>query len=425
MEKKFRRISLIFILGCIIFYGIRFVYFYKKFNQNSSNNKEGEILALTLQKDNGLVSEGEGLYNNEGELIFRGKNVNNYLLYSNILWRIVKVNTDNSVLLITDKPVSNLFYSSDSSDFLKSDIYNWLNKSKTNTGIFEDILSNKKKYLVPNTLCTDTLNNLNNITCNKKDNESYVGLLSVADYLNSKDKDSYINNTDSIWTVNSKDSNTAWVISKGNLSNDSINNIHGVKAVITLNNSIGKIGGKGTLDNPYKIEKKSEKVKYNSYVKLDKDLYTVVEANDKYIKLVNNNLVNDQKARYYRYYTDDFDTNLKTSIAYYLNNTYYNTLTYKKNLVDCNYYVGNYNKSYKDIYSKKVTTKVGLLSIADLNDNDELTNYLLLNKYNNSISNITDQTQTYANKIRIAVCIDKNSKFKGNGTKDNPFELEA
>ena len=118
MEKKFRRISLIFILGCIIFYGIRFVYFYKKFNQNSSNNKEGEILALTLQKDNGLVSEGEGLYNNEGELIFRGKNVNNYLLYSNILWRIVKVNTDNSVLLITDKPVSNLFYSSDSSDLL-------------------------------------------------------------------------------------------------------------------------------------------------------------------------------------------------------------------------------------------------------------------------------------------------------------------
>lgn len=425
MEKKFRRISLIFLIGCILVYSIRFVYYYKKFNKKSSNNKEGEVLALTIQKDNGLVSEGEGLYNNEGELVFRGKNVNNYLVYSNILWRIVKVNTDNSILLITDSTISNLFYSNDSSDYLKSDIYNWLNKSKTNTGIFENILSNKKKYLVPNTLCLDTLTNLNNITCHKKDNENYVGLLSVADYLNSKDKDSYINNTDSIWTINGKDSKTAWIINKGNLSNDSVTNIHGVKAVVTLNNTIGKIDGDGTVNNPYTIEKESDKIEYNSYVKFDKDLYTVIDINDKNIKLANVNLINDQKARYYKYYNENFDLSLKTSLAYYLNNTYYNTLSYKNNLVDCDYYVGDYEKSYKDIYSKKITAKIGLLSIADINSNDILTNYLLLNKYNNVVFSVNDQTQTYANKIRTTICIDKKSKLKGNGTKKNPFELEA
>ena len=81
MEKKFRLISIFFIVGCFIYYGGRFGYYYMKFNKKSSNSASAEVLANTIQKQ-GIVSKGDGLYNNSGELVFKGTDVDNYLLYS-------------------------------------------------------------------------------------------------------------------------------------------------------------------------------------------------------------------------------------------------------------------------------------------------------------------------------------------------------
>ena len=135
MEKKFRIISILFIVGCIIFYGGRFGYFYMKYNKKSSNSSSKEVLAVTIQKK-GIVSSKDGLYNDNGELVFKGEKVDNYLIYSNILWRIVRVNNDNSIVLVTDSKLTDLAYSSDTdSDFTKSYIMNWLNKNGQNTGI--------------------------------------------------------------------------------------------------------------------------------------------------------------------------------------------------------------------------------------------------------------------------------------------------
>ena len=135
MEKKFRIISILFIVGCIIFYGGRFGYFYMKYNKKSSNSSSKEVLAITIQKK-GIVSSKDGLYNDNGELVFKGEKVDNYLIYSNILWRIVRVNNDNSIVLVTDSKLTDLAYSSDTdSDFTKSYIMNWLNKNGQNTVI--------------------------------------------------------------------------------------------------------------------------------------------------------------------------------------------------------------------------------------------------------------------------------------------------
>lgn len=414
MEKKFRIISIVFIIGCIITYSIRFGYFYFKYNKSSSNNKKAETLSITIQKDNGVVSKGDGLYNNSGELVFKGKKVNNYLIYSNILWRIIRVNNDNSVVLVTDSKLT---------DLTLEDSLNWLNKTTDNTGIFESKLEDKEKYLVPNTICLDKVTNLNNITCHKKDTKKYVGLLSIGDYLNSKNTDSYINNTDSIWLNNYKDDKNAWVITKGNLASDLITKDHGIKAVITIKNTIGKISGKGTKEDPYVILK--SKTKFNSYVKLDNDLYTIYDIDSKNYKLVNTKLINDINSRYFDRYKDDYDLNIKTSIAFYLNNTYFNSLKYKDKLVDCDFYVADYNTSYKDIYNKKVSAKVGLLSIADINLDNSLNNYFLLNKNHKVASYLSDGSALYSNKIRNTVCISKSNKLIGNGTLNNPFTLEG
>lgn len=430
MEKKFRIISILFIVGCIIFYGGRFGYFYMKYNKKSSNSSSKEVLAITIQKK-GIVSSKDGLYNDNGELVFKGEKVDNYLIYSNILWRIVRVNNDNSIVLVTDSKLTDLAYSSDTdSDFTKSYIMNWLNKNGQNTGILESKLNKKEEYLTYNTICLDTVDNLNNITCHKKDNSKYVSILGIGDYLNSKVDDSYMNNTDSIWLYNSKKDNKAWYITNGNLSNDKKQSMHGIKAVITLKNTIGSIGGSGTKEDPYLIEKEENNL-FNSYVKLGNDLYTVYDIENEKIKLVSTKLVNDVTSRSINYYNKEFNPNNRNSIAYYLNNTYYNKLTYKNSLVDCDYYIGDYNNltkyDYKNIYTKKVTTKVGLLSISDINLNNELNNYFYLNKVDNKIYSFNNSLNvSYStNKIRPTVCIDKNTKLKGNGTKINPFELEV
>lgn len=430
MEKKFRIISILFIIGCFIYYGGRFGYYYMKYKKKSSNTEENEVLAVTIQKQ-GIVSSGDGLYNNNGELIYKGKNVNNYLSYSNILWRIVKVNSDNSIVLVTDSKINDLAYGVSNSTYLKSNINDYLNKSLENTGIFETILNNKEKLLTKNTLCLDDVNNIKKITCKNKDTNMYVSLLSVSDYLNSKNSDSYINNVDTLWLYNKTSDNKAWYINNGKLLKGSTLNMHGVKAVITLKNTIGSISGDGSLNNPYKIEKDDNEVSFNKYVKLGNDLYTINDINSSSIKLVSTTLINDITSRSINYYNKNFDSKVTSSIAYYLNNKYYNSLSYKNILTDCTFYTGDYNKltnyDYKNIYKGKVISKVGLLSIADLNLNNNLTDYFTLNKLDNKIYYVknNDTNISSINKIRTSICIDKNTKLKGNGTKTNPFELEV
>lgn len=430
MEKKFRLISIFFIVGCFIYYGGRFGYYYMKFNKKSSNSSSAEVLANTIQKQ-GIVSKGDGLYNNSGELVFKGTDVDNYLLYSNIMWRIVKVNTDNSVVLVTDSKISDLAFSDENSNYMKSYLLDWLNKNGENTGILESKLSNKEKFLTKNTICLDSVDNLNNITCHKKDNSKYVTTLGLGDYLNSKNEDSYLNNTDDFWLYNVKSDKKVWYITNGNLSNDSSSSIHGVKAVITLKNTIGSIGGKGTKEDPYLIEKQTKKIGINSYIKLGNDLYSVYDMDDKVIKLVSNKLIDDVTSRSISYYNKKYDIKNTSSTAYYLNNKYYNSLSYKNSLVDCDFYVGNYNidnnYDYKNIYKEKVSAKVGLLSIADINLNNDLTNYFTLNKLDNKFYYVknNDEYIYSINKIRPAICISKETKLKGNGTINNPFVLEV
>ena len=51
-------------------------------------------------EDNPVVSSGDGLYATGGNYVFRGEVVNNYVKLENDLWRIVKITSDGSIMLI-------------------------------------------------------------------------------------------------------------------------------------------------------------------------------------------------------------------------------------------------------------------------------------------------------------------------------------
>ena len=77
-QKIFNLISFTFILACIIFYGTRFIRLYLQ------NNKKEEIKVLA---DNIKHNNEGNLKNINSDYYVTGKEVNNYVKYSNILFK--------------------------------------------------------------------------------------------------------------------------------------------------------------------------------------------------------------------------------------------------------------------------------------------------------------------------------------------------
>ena len=95
-----------------------------------------------------------------GENYFTKDSDSNYLLYSNILWRIIKTNSDNSITLISDKAVSSLAFGKNK-DFSDSYINKWLNKdSHEYSGILEKSLNNSM------ILDCASVTTVSNLSCN-------------------------------------------------------------------------------------------------------------------------------------------------------------------------------------------------------------------------------------------------------------------
>ena len=141
-QAVFNVISFGFILGCCVFYGGRFIKLYKE------NNKEVEVVQNTLSQGIKNDNFSEEYFNNVfGEYYFVNDVDKNYVKYSNILWRILKINSDNELVLVSDKPLTTLAFNPSSEDYLSSDVNKWMNINDEveNTGILEGQLNNKSK----------------------------------------------------------------------------------------------------------------------------------------------------------------------------------------------------------------------------------------------------------------------------------------
>ena len=120
-QKLFNLISAMFILACCIFYGTRFLKLYM------ANNKIEKItvLADNIKDDN---KDNELFKQINDEYYFTGETENNYIKYSNLLWRIIKVNTDKTVTIISDNSLTALNPGT-SKEYEKTYINKWLNKT--------------------------------------------------------------------------------------------------------------------------------------------------------------------------------------------------------------------------------------------------------------------------------------------------------
>lgn len=419
----FSLLSIVFIIGCCIFYGSRLIKFYKIYNPKDENGKAIELLGNHILNNSSFVYEGEGIYLINGSNIYKGENVNNYIKYSNLLWRILRINEDKSLEIVLEDSINNLKWNNTITEYSKSDINTYLN---------DVFLKNINKKLITNTsVCKDIIDDITKISCNEIDSSNYVRLLTVDEFLNSKIGDkTFISNENNIW-LSSRGSENAWTINGINLSYAEVTNTYDVKPVVTLKNSNQIATGSGTKEDPYILKEQSSEIGVSDHIKLGEDIWTVYSVEDDIIRLSMSEAYKSGTVTY-RFDVDSnkYNPENKSSLAKYLNDGFYESLSYKNLIVESEWYIGEYTDSYKDIYNEKVIAKVGLSSVVDFKFDKGVNNYYLSNGtkenkiylYNNGL---IESKIVLSRSIKPSICIKMQKIKDGTGTIADPYILEA
>ena len=66
-------------------------------------NYSTKLITSYIKEKETKVYSGEGLYDLNGELVYRGENPNNFVKFSGKMWRIVKIENDQLVLIYNEK----------------------------------------------------------------------------------------------------------------------------------------------------------------------------------------------------------------------------------------------------------------------------------------------------------------------------------
>ena len=434
-EFVFNIISITILLALCLYFGGRSIYYYSK--QNIV--KESMTLADKVISNNKITTEKDGFHQEKDGYSFKGNVLNNYVKFSNRLFRIMNIYNDNSIKLVSDNNNGILIWGDDSS-YKNSNLYHWLNKtSLTNSKIYYDTISNIN--LLEKTTYKESQLLKSKVKDTKKESSDFVTTLTISDYINANGKDSYLNNGKYFWLIGyDKDSANLYVDDTGSVESGTNYESYGIRPVITLKNSVKVISGTGTKEDPYIVDMENSNNYIDQYVKLDNDIWKVYSDTNNILKLSLNGYINVNNNEYTSIYsktTSEFDLKNRYNIAYYLNKNYYNTLSYKNILLESNYPTGEISNdtgiNMENIYKEITTTKIGLLSIFDYNTNQDLTDYYYLNKtssvgsmvyVNNNIGIIDEEKATEAKHIVPTISIDKTIIKNGQGTLDNPYTLE-
>lgn len=414
-------ISILFILGCCIFYGSRLIKYYKIYNPTNEKGEKVDLLGSTILANTSVATEGNGLYKDSVNYVFKGNEVDNYVKYKNQLWRIIKVYQDGSTEMVLDSAHNILMFNSTHSTYKDSDIKSYLNDFYIRQLDVSDLANV--------VYCEDIVNDVTKITCDKSVDTDYVRLLGINDFINSKiNEQTFINVNENVWLYNTSD-DKVWNTNGTNISNGDANSNFLVKPVIRLKNSMPLLGGKGTKENPYVVDNTNKEPQIGSVVKLGEDTFNIIKIEDKKAYIALNKNINT---------TFRFDTGTNvynpenaSSAASYLNNSYLNSLSYKDSLVEGTFYTGAYTTSYKDVTKSKVNAKVGMLSILDPQVGSVDSRYYLITgaedgfAYYNNYGILSKSKITISREIRPVLVIELDKLKVGEGTMEVPYSMEA
>ena len=248
-------------------------------------------LTKKVLENNPTVTAGYGLYSNNGTYTFRGEKLNNYVKLDRGLWRIVKITSNNNLVLVSDlgtdfgHPWDDRYneskeYDSGINQYGVSRMREFLNKLYTNPSHDaedgEYLLSKKDRAkLVYFNLCIGkrgikSEGNNNALECSEVFKNQKIGLLTLSEYMyasldpNCKTSEStscknynYLNELNDWWLITAdKDSNSqVFNINRhGNITSEDAAGFAIVRPVIYLNSKVLYKSGNGTKEKPYKVK---------------------------------------------------------------------------------------------------------------------------------------------------------------------------
>lgn len=264
-------------------------YLYTPYLSCGDNYSSVEFYSKVTSDEN-IVSSGYGLYAYNGGYVFRGEEVNNYVKLDGSLWRIVKITSNNNVVLISNDGITtanswddryneNKLYEAGINTYSASRVREYLDKAYAITDSEESdyILSSKDKTLLSSfNICTGkrtstSSNNDNSSECSEVLQNQRIGLLTLSDYLyasidtNCKSSESYscsnynyLASTNFDWwlaTANSNSTDEVYMVNRnGKVKSVSAGNYATIRPVIYLSSQVQYSSGSGTLDDPYIVK---------------------------------------------------------------------------------------------------------------------------------------------------------------------------
>ena len=405
----------------------------------------------------------------------------NFVWYSGKLWRIVAIYPDGTMKLITENPITAIYWGSNAT-YNGSWVYQWLNED------FNDTLANKNTVLA-----TGKQWNATETTATTKPAETTmvggnVGLLNAYEYTESYKKANntygkgYLNIKQSWWLITPySSSNVHFLRNDGSLYNISPSSYaRAVRPSIYLSSSITFAGGEGTRNNPYKIGEDISAPTTNAllnsrvsgeYVSFKGENFRIVGVENGTTKIVKADYIMNGSSTLNKKFGSSSSSVIygkgtsATYWDYYLNNTWLPTsdTINRALLAEGTYYLGEYGSgvSYKkticdttnDNSDYHLTTKacdklqntdtiytgyVGLLRVGEMFSSQlkgELASYQnmwLITPYSSSrvcdmyrdgyLIGDSPSVGTYA--VRPSVNLNSNIIITGgDGTKNSPFQI--
>ena len=436
-------LNVLVLLVIVAFYTVRLVKYYKKENGHK-NTDETVLLVDTLKKKQSYLDDTKGLVLNDetGVYTYKGEVNDNYVMYSGLMYRILGIDTEDNIKMVSEDNIT-LIYPELKNGYEKSSINKWLNASDEKfSGIYEQTLVNADSLLINTNFCNDVIDDVSNITCDSSLNNYKASLLSLHDYKLAGGKESFLNNGSIFYlgTLNSKN-DQYYVTNEGEIAlNEKDSKAITIKPVITVSGGAEYLGGNGTKEKPYIIEKhKVETIGdayVNNIVRINDVDYKIIEVQNSKVKLTSVDVLQkDEKPYTIKFGGSNSAYTTTNTVGKYLNNTYLNSLDIKDYVVNGDYYIGSLaltNLDYAYARDAKVKAKVGMLTIGDMFINETSNTFTLLrgmeapNIINviNENGNIFADTISAKYSVRPAFYVKSDIEIKsGLGTKESPYEL--
>ena len=380
---------------------------------------------------------------------YKGERYDNYIMFNNILFRIVKINSDDTVTIVSDNPLANIDYGAKNNRFDGSNMDEWLND------YFYPQLSDKSKKLIVSSKWCDDIYKEGKSTCDRYSKKKNVGILSLEDYVNSLDNlgFSYLGIMARVWYNNFDSNNQVWSGKSNTQAAYKDNILLNIKPAINLKKDTRITGGDGSPDDPYLIGTE-QTVKRNMKVnKLDigtvisysgYDFIVAGHEDDGTTKLIMERVLTDDEGNKFEISYDTispvkiYNPKEVGNIAYQINN---NLAKY----IDTSYLVRKdvevpiYNKlvTYKGKHETKTyKTKLSIPSVFDLfsgaiNNSGESFWLIEASKEDENKTYIdTDGTTPFYYKhvgrkvgVKLKVYLDKNAYIKSGDCREEECKI--